>query len=105
MRGDMEMSPAEYLETLKKRKETLPKDSSYETYLEGVSNYMQTIIHECVLGSDSFFPFGDGIDYAGKFGIKNIIQPGGSRRDDECVKACNKYNIAMIFTGIRHFKH
>ncbi len=105
MIGDREMSPDKYVETLKQRKEILPKDSSYETYLESANNYIKTIINRCVLGSDSFFPFRDGIDYAGEFGIKDIIQPGGSKKDDECVKACNEYKIAMVFTGIRHFKH
>ena len=58
-----------------------------------------------VLGSDAFFPFRDIIDAIGKTGIKTIIQPGGSIRDSEVIEACNEYNISMIFTGIRCFKH
>ena len=58
-----------------------------------------------VLASDAFFPFRDGIDEAGKAGVTAIIQPGGSLRDDEVIAAANEYGIAMIFTGLRHFKH
>jgi len=58
-----------------------------------------------VLASDAFFPFRDTIDIAAKAGIKAIIQPGGSIRDDECIQACNEHGIAMVFTGVRHFKH
>ncbi|NPA25806.1 MAG: bifunctional phosphoribosylaminoimidazolecarboxamide formyltransferase/IMP cyclohydrolase [Deltaproteobacteria bacterium] len=58
-----------------------------------------------VLASDAFFPFRDGIDEAAKAGVKAIIQPGGSNRDDEAIAACNEHGMAMIFTGNRHFKH
>ncbi|QPK93749.1 bifunctional phosphoribosylaminoimidazolecarboxamide formyltransferase/IMP cyclohydrolase [Actinomyces sp. zg-332] len=58
-----------------------------------------------VLASDAFFPFADSIDEAAKHGIKAIIQPGGSKRDEEVIDACNKYGIAMVFTGVRHFRH
>ena len=58
-----------------------------------------------VLASDAFFPFRDGIDLAAKAGIKAIIQPGGSIRDQECIDACNEHGIAMLFTKTRHFKH
>ena len=58
-----------------------------------------------VLASDAFFPFRDVVDTAAKNGIKAIIQPGGSIRDKEIIDACNEHNIAMLFTGIRHFKH
>lgn len=58
-----------------------------------------------VLASDAFFPFNDVVEEAAKYGIKAIIQPGGSMRDQESVDACNKHNISMVFTGIRHFKH
>jgi phosphoribosylaminoimidazolecarboxamide formyltransferase / IMP cyclohydrolase len=58
-----------------------------------------------VLASDAFFPFADSIDRANEAGITAIIQPGGSRRDDEVIAACNKYGMSMIFTGRRHFKH
>ena len=58
-----------------------------------------------VLASDAFFPFRDTVDAAAKAGITAIIQPGGSLRDQESIDACNEHGIAMIFTGIRHFKH
>ena len=58
-----------------------------------------------VLASDAFFPFGDVVDEAAKHGIKAIIQPGGSIRDQESIDKCNENNIAMVFTGVRHFKH
>ena len=58
-----------------------------------------------VMASDAFFPFRDGIDAAAQAGIKAIIHPGGSMRDDEVIAAANEHGIAMIFTGIRHFKH
>ncbi|AIL65150.1 Bifunctional purine biosynthesis protein PurH [Rickettsiales bacterium Ac37b] len=62
-------------------------------------------IAKAVLASDAFFPFPDSITMAAKAGIKAIIQPGGSIRDQEIIKAANEYSIAMIFTGSRHFKH
>lgn len=57
------------------------------------------------LGSDAFFPFGDNIERANKSGVKYIAQPGGSVRDDNVIETCNKYGIAMAFTGIRLFHH
>lgn len=59
----------------------------------------------CVMASDAFFPFRDGIDAAAKAGISAIIQPGGSMRDQEVIDAANEHGIAMVFTGMRHFKH
>ncbi len=58
-----------------------------------------------VMASDAFFPFRDSIDTAAKAGIKAVIQPGGSIRDEEVIKAANEYGMAMVFTGIRHFRH
>lgn len=58
-----------------------------------------------VVGSDAFFPFRDGIDSLAKAGATAVIQPGGSVRDEEVIKAANENNIAMVFTGMRHFKH
>ncbi len=60
---------------------------------------------EVSLGSDAFFPFGDNIERANKSGVKYIAQPGGSIRDDNVIETCNKYNMAMCFTGIRLFHH
>jgi len=58
-----------------------------------------------VLASDAFFPFRDGIDVAAGYGISAIIQPGGSMRDDEVIQAANDHGLAMVFTGMRHFRH
>lgn len=58
-----------------------------------------------ILASDAFFPFRDIVDECSKYGIKAIIQPGGSMRDQESIDACNEHGIAMVFTGVRHFKH
>lgn len=58
-----------------------------------------------VLASDAFFPFDDCVEAAHKAGITAIIQPGGSIRDEDSIKKCNEYGIAMVFTGMRHFKH
>ena len=58
-----------------------------------------------ILASDAFFPFRDVVDKAAEAGIKAIIQPGGSIRDQESIDACNEHGIAMVFTGLRHFKH
>ena len=58
-----------------------------------------------ILASDAFFPFPDSIHLAAKAGIIAIVQPGGSKKDDEAIAACNEYRIPMIFTGQRHFKH
>lgn len=60
---------------------------------------------EVSLGSDAFFPFGDNIERAHKSGVKYIAQPGGSVRDDNVIETCNKYGMAMAFTGIRLFHH
>lgn len=58
-----------------------------------------------VMASDAFFPFRDNVDMAAKHGVAAIIQPGGSIRDEEVIKAADEHGIAMVFTGIRHFKH
>lgn len=58
-----------------------------------------------VLASDAFFPFKDTVELAAQYGITAIIQPGGSVRDQESIDECNQRGIAMIFTGIRHFRH
>ncbi len=58
-----------------------------------------------VLASDAFFPFRDNVDEAAKMGVSAIIQPGGSVKDDESIAAANEHNIAMVFTGVRHFRH
>ena len=58
-----------------------------------------------VLASDAFFPFADGLEAAAACGVSAVVQPGGSIRDDEVIAAADRLGIAMMFTGIRHFKH
>ena len=60
---------------------------------------------QVALGSDAFFPFGDNIERAHKSGVEYIAQAGGSIRDDHVIETCNKYGIAMAFTGVRLFHH
>ena len=62
-------------------------------------------MQDVALGSDAFFPFGDNIERAHKSGVKYVAQPGGSIRDDNVIETCNKYKMAMAFTGIRLFHH
>jgi len=62
-------------------------------------------LEESVLISDAFFPFRDSIEAANEYGVKYIVEPGGSIRDQEVIDACNEFGIAMVFTGRRHFKH
>ena len=63
------------------------------------------LVEGSVMASDAFFPFRDGIDSAAEAGITAVIQPGGSVRDDEVIAAADEHNIAMVFTGMRHFRH
>ncbi|MEK7840688.1 MAG: bifunctional phosphoribosylaminoimidazolecarboxamide formyltransferase/IMP cyclohydrolase, partial [Pseudomonadota bacterium] len=62
-------------------------------------------VHGSVMASDAFFPFRDGLDQAAEAGITAVIQPGGSKRDPEVIDAANEHDIAMVFTGMRHFRH
>src|SRR5262245_55078832 len=62
-------------------------------------------IQGCVLASDAFFPFRDGVDVAARAGVRAVIQPGGSLKDPEVIEAANDHGMAMVFTGVRHFKH
>jgi phosphoribosylaminoimidazolecarboxamide formyltransferase/IMP cyclohydrolase len=57
------------------------------------------------MASDAFFPFRDGIDHAAAAGITAIIQPGGSLRDEETITVADEHGLAMVFTGMRHFRH
>ncbi|MEN2768124.1 bifunctional phosphoribosylaminoimidazolecarboxamide formyltransferase/IMP cyclohydrolase [Ornithinibacillus xuwenensis] len=61
--------------------------------------------NESVMASDAFFPMPDTVEEAAKAGVTAIIQPGGSKRDQDSIEACDKYGITMVFTGMRHFKH
>lgn len=62
-------------------------------------------LEEAVLASDAFFPMGDSVEYAAQHGIKAIVQPGGSIKDQESIEMADKYGIAMLFTDVRHFRH
>ena len=62
-------------------------------------------VNGAALASDAFFPFRDNVDEAAKLGVSAIIQPGGSIKDDESIKAADEHGISMVFTGHRHFKH
>ena len=75
-------------------KQAIEKAHNFEFDLQGA-----------VMASDAFFPFADCVEIAGKEGINAVIQPGGSIRDNDTIEYCNKNGIAMVMTGIRHFKH
>jgi phosphoribosylaminoimidazolecarboxamide formyltransferase/IMP cyclohydrolase len=65
----------------------------------------QLTVHGAVMASDAFFPFRDGVDVAAEYGIRSVIQPGGSKRDAEVIAAADEHGMAMVFTGMRHFRH
>ena len=75
-------------------KQAIDKAKQFKISLEGA-----------VMASDAFFPFADCVELAAKEGIKTVIQPGGSIRDKESIDFCNKNDVAMVFTGVRHFRH
>ncbi len=82
-----------------------PGQTNRITALELAIKYAGDKASGSCMASDAFFPFADCVEAAHQAGITAIIQPGGSIRDQESIDACNKYGIAMVFTGIRHFKH
>ncbi len=82
-----------------------PGQTNRITALELAIKYAADKARGSVMASDAFFPFSDCVEAAAKAGITAIIQPGGSIRDQESIDACNRYGIAMVFTGTRHFKH
>jgi len=69
------------------------------------ANHFKFDMQGAVMASDAFFPFSDSVEIAGKAGITAVVQPGGSVRDQESIDYCNEHGMAMVFTGIRHFKH
>lgn len=78
----------------------------YSAKIAGIKAADENLVVEgSVMASDAFFPFRDGIDAAAEAGIKAVIQPGGSMRDDEVIAAADEAGIAMVFTGVRHFRH
>jgi phosphoribosylaminoimidazolecarboxamide formyltransferase/IMP cyclohydrolase len=62
-------------------------------------------LNDAVMASDAFFPFADSVEIAHNAGINSVIQPGGSIRDKDSIAYCDNHGMAMVFTGIRHFKH
>jgi phosphoribosylaminoimidazolecarboxamide formyltransferase/IMP cyclohydrolase len=79
--------------------------TALKTACESGSNPWKDTVPARVLASDAFFPFADVVEEAAKFGIKAIVQPGGSMNDKLSIEACDKHGIAMVFTGTRHYKH
>ncbi|MDG2519252.1 bifunctional phosphoribosylaminoimidazolecarboxamide formyltransferase/IMP cyclohydrolase [Lysobacter soli] len=78
----------------------------YSARIAGIkANDAGLIVPGSVMASDAFFPFRDGIDAAAEAGIKAVIQPGGSMRDNEVIAAADEHGLAMVFTGVRHFRH
>ena len=75
-------------------RQSIEKAQQFEFDLEGA-----------VMASDAFFPFADSVEIAEKAGIRAVVQPGGSVRDQDSIDYCEKHGVAMVFTGIRHFKH
>merc|ERR1712226_1481432 len=95
--GDMDTVEREQWE---KNFATIPEPLTEEEkaeYLKGLD--------DVAISSDAFFPFRDSIDHCSKLGVKYVAQPGGSVADDEVIEACNTYNMAMAFTGLRLFHH
>lgn len=93
---------------LAKNKKTLSVGPGQSNRIWAVENCIKQSLEEIkgsVMASDAFFPFADCVEAAAKAGVSAIVQPGGSMRDQESIDAANKYGIAMIFTGMRHFKH
>ena len=82
-----------------------PGQTNRITALNLAINYAGENAAGSVMASDAFFPFSDCVEAAAKAGITAIIQPGGSIRDEDSIKLCNEKGIAMVFTGMRHFRH
>ena len=82
-----------------------PGQTNRITALELAIKYGGENVKGSVMASDAFFTLSDCVQAAAKAGITAIIQPGGSIRDEDSIKACNEAGIAMVFTGMRHFKH
>ncbi|MEA2095822.1 MAG: bifunctional phosphoribosylaminoimidazolecarboxamide formyltransferase/IMP cyclohydrolase [Candidatus Cloacimonadota bacterium] len=85
--------------------EKATENLTFEYDGEDILSYFDQEFGKAILVSDAFFPFPDNVVTASQAGIKTIVQPGGSIRDKKVIKACNDLDIAMVFTGIRHFKH
>jgi phosphoribosylaminoimidazolecarboxamide formyltransferase/IMP cyclohydrolase len=79
--------------------------NEYQGSEDNLDVYINEQMAKAVLVSDAFFPFSDNIDLCAEYGVKTIFQPGGSIRDKSVIKRCDEKGIAMVFTGVRHFKH
>ncbi len=88
---------------IEKARENL--NNEFDGNSEDLDRYFKDELGKAVLISDAFFPFADNVELAAEAGIRNIIQPGGSIKDKAVIKKCNELGVAMVFTGIRHFKH
>ncbi len=80
-------------------------DSSRIAARKGLDAFGDDGMRNCVVASDAFFPFADGLLSAAEAGATAVIQPGGSMRDDEVIAAADEAGLAMVFTGMRHFRH
>lgn len=80
------------------RNEALQKEMTFEVY-------SKSMLSECVMASDAFFPFDDSVVYANEFGLKYILSPGGSIRDAEVIETADRLGVSLVFTGMRHFLH
>ena len=69
------------------------------------AGFPEVLTKGSVVASDAFFPFADGLIHAAEAGVTAVIQPGGSMRDDEVIAAANERGLAMVMTGMRHFRH
>jgi len=74
-------------------------------YGSTLAEFAQKALSECVLVSDAFFPFPDSIEHAAEAGIRLVVQPGGSVKDEEVIATCDRLGVAMCFTSMRHFRH
>jgi phosphoribosylaminoimidazolecarboxamide formyltransferase/IMP cyclohydrolase len=88
-----------------KAEENLKRFYENGDYKESEEDFLKEQFANLVMASDAFFPFADTVEAAASYGIKFIVQPGGSKKDDEVIAACNENGIAMVFTGMRHFLH
>ncbi|GBU21242.1 IMP cyclohydrolase [Fibrobacteres bacterium R8-0-B4] len=96
------------VDSLKKLAATKAEENiraDYEKAGKSIPNGILPEFGNLVMVSEAFFPFADSIDAANALGLRYIVQPGGSKRDGEVIEACDKYGIAMAFTGMRHFRH
>ncbi len=80
-------------------------DSTQLAARKAFNAFGEKAVEGCVMASDAFFPFRDNIDAAAAYGVTAIVSPGGSVRDEEVIAAADEHNIAMVFTGVRHFRH